>query len=44
VIASGYPERMAAESFEATGRANGYLAKPYLPDTLIERVRGVLAA
>ena len=44
VIVSGYPERMTAGRFEATRRADGYLAKPYLPDALIEQVRGVLAA
>jgi len=42
VIVSGYSESMATGHFTAAGSADGFLSKPYLPEALIERVRGAL--
>jgi DNA-binding response OmpR family regulator len=42
VIVSGFPETLAAKRFSAARAADGFLAKPYLPAALIERVRGAV--
>jgi CheY-like chemotaxis protein len=41
LVVSGYSERSSEERFAGKGAA-GYLQKPFLPETLLEKVRALL--